>query len=233
MSINFLKELNTEKMREVFLKYTRKAFEMLPSMKNPSILDIGCGSGIPSLELAKLSNGEVIGIDIDQTALDKFKRKIESEGLSDRIKVFNRSVYNTEFPEEHFNLIWDEGVLHILNIKKGLEECNRILKSNGFLVIGETITWIKKNLEVFPKFGFKLINKFFLPEESWWREYYLPLEKKIKKLRSQFENSKGLEKLKTYEREINLVKKNPKEFDCAFYLFQKKNIRKLSELEYR
>jgi ubiquinone/menaquinone biosynthesis C-methylase UbiE len=223
MSANILEDLNTEKMREVFLKYTRKAFEMLPAMRNPSILDIGCGSGTPSLELAKLSDGEIIGIDIDQTALDKFKHKSENEGLSDRIKIFNRSVYNTEFPAESFNLIWDEGVLHILNIKKSLEECNRILKANGFLVIGETIKWIKKNLEVFPKYGFKLFNKFSLPEESWWSEYYLPLEKKIKNLRSQLKNSKELEKLKEYEEEINMVKKNPKEFDCAFYIFKKEN----------
>ena len=71
MSIDILKELNAEKMREVFLKYTRKAFEMLPKMENPCILDIGCGSGTPSIELAKLSDGEITGIDIDQAALDK------------------------------------------------------------------------------------------------------------------------------------------------------------------
>jgi ubiquinone/menaquinone biosynthesis C-methylase UbiE len=223
MSSNFLEDLNAEKMREVFLKYTRKAFEMLPFMRNPSILDIGCGSGIPSLELVKLSDGEIIGIDIDQIALDKFKHKIENERLSDRIKIFNRSVYNTEFPADSFNLIWDEGVLHLLSIKKSLEECNRILKTNGFLVIGETKKWIKKNLEVFSKYGFRLFNKFFLPEESWWREYYLPLEKKIKNLRSQLKNSLELEKLKHYEEEINIVKKNPKEFDCAFYIFKKEN----------
>lgn len=223
MSIDILKELNAEKMRNVFLKYTRKAFEMIPKMENPCILDIGCGSGTPTFELAKLSDGEITGIDIDQAALDKFKLKIEKEGLSSRIKIFNRSVYNTDFSAESFNLIWDEGVLHILNIKKSLVECNRILKPNGFLVVGEGIKWIKNNLEVFPKCGFNLINKFLLPEECWWREYYLPMEKKIKELRSKFKKSKELEKLKAYEREINIVKKSPKEFDCAFYIFQKIN----------
>jgi len=217
-----MEELNIEKIREIFLKYTRKAFQMLPSMRNLSILDIGCGSGIPTMELAKLSKGEIIGIDINQPALEKFKRKIESEGLSDLIKIFNRSIYNTKFPEERFNLIWDEGLLHILNIEKALKECNRIVKTNGFLVAGETQKWFKENLDVFPKYGFELFNHFLLPEESWWREYYLPLEKNIKKLRSQLKNSEELEKLRSYEEEINMVKKNPKEFDCAFYIFQKK-----------
>ncbi|MFX0025727.1 MAG: class I SAM-dependent methyltransferase [Candidatus Hermodarchaeota archaeon] len=223
MSLDILKELDIEKMREVFLKYTRKAFEMLPLIKNPSILDIGCGSGTLTIELARLSDGKITGIDIDQAALNRFKSKVEREGLSSRIRILNQSIYNTDFSTESFNLIWDEGVLHILNTKKSLVECNRILKLNGFLVVGEVIKWINNNLEVFPKCGFNLINKFFLPEECWWREYYLPMEKKIKELRSKFKQPKELEKLKSYESEIKMVKKNPKEFDCAFYIFQKVN----------
>jgi len=223
MSLDISNELDVEKMREVFLKYTRKTFEMLPKMENPSILDIGCGSGTPKIELAKLSDGEITGIDIDQAALDRFKLKIEKEGLSSRIRILNRSLYNTAFSAESFNLIWDEGVLHLLNIKKCLMECNRVLKPNGFLVIGEGIKWINKNLEIFPEYGFNLINKFLLPEECWWKEYYLPMEKKIKKLRSKYKNYKELKSLKLFEKEINMVKKNPKEFDCAFYIFQKVN----------
>lgn len=223
MSKDILKELNIEKLREVFLKYTRKAFEMLPNFENPCILDIGCGSGTPTIELAKLSMGKITGIDIDQVALDKFTLKIKKEDLSSRIKIFNRSVYDTQFPAESFNLIWDEGVLHILNLKKSLIECNRILKLNAFLVIGEGIKWINNNLENFPKYGFNLINKFILPEECWWREYYLPMQNKIEELRSKVKKSKELEKLIPYESEIKMVKKNPKEFDCAFYIFQKVN----------
>ena len=62
-------------VREHLNKYTRKAFQVLPKINNPTILDIGCGSGIPTLELARLSHGEILGIDIDQPALDKFTKK--------------------------------------------------------------------------------------------------------------------------------------------------------------
>lgn len=188
MSIDILKELNVEKMRKVFLKYTRKAFEMLPKMENPCILDIGCGSGTPIIELARLSDGEITGIDIDQAALDKLKFKIEKEGLSNRIIIMNRSVYNIDFSEESSNLIWDEGVIHLLNIKKNLKECYRVLKPSGFFVISEGIKWIDNNLENFSNYGFIVINKFLLPEESWWKEYYSPMEKKIKELRKKLIN---------------------------------------------
>jgi len=42
------------------LRFTRKAFHMLPRLDRPRILDIGCGQGEPTLELAKLSGGQVI-----------------------------------------------------------------------------------------------------------------------------------------------------------------------------
>jgi ubiquinone/menaquinone biosynthesis C-methylase UbiE len=221
MSIDILEALNTENMREIFLKYTRKAFEMLPKMKSPRILDIGCGTGSPTIELAKLTDGEVIGIDIDQTALYKFRLKIKKNGLTSRIKTFDYSIYNTNFPNESFDLIWDEGVIHILDVKKCLKECNRVLRSKGFLVIGETLKWIKNNLEVFPKHDFALLNKFPLPEGAWWTEYYSPLEEKIEELKLKLKGSKELKRIESHENEIAMVKSNPKEFDCGFYIFQK------------
>ena len=44
-------------VRKRLLKYTRKAFRMLSQMDKPRILDIGCGSGAPTLELSRLSQG--------------------------------------------------------------------------------------------------------------------------------------------------------------------------------
>ena len=221
MPIDILKELNADKFRKKFLKYTRKAFEMLPKTENPYILDIGCGSGIPTLELAALSNGEIVGIDIDQFALNKLNSKIIKKTLSNRIKVYNRSIYDTKFPNERFDLLWEEGVIHILNIKKCLTECNRILKLNGYLVSFETIKWVENNIETFPKYGFKLLNKFLLPEEAWWTEYYSPLEKKIKQLRIKYNGAKELKELEGHEKDIAMLKKNPQEFDCGFYIYQK------------
>ncbi len=221
MSEDILVELNNEQLREGFLKYTRKAFQMLPGIDNPRILDIGCGSGKPTMELADLSRGEIFGIDIDQDALNELDFNIERKRLSSRVKTMNCSLFETPFPDESFNIIWEEGVMHILDLKRSLKECNRLLKLNGFLVMGETIKWIRNKFEIFPKFDFKLVNHFLLPGECWWREYYEPLEKRIKELRSKYTNSKNLKKLKRHEEEIKMVKKNPKEFDCGFYIFQK------------
>ena len=79
-------------VRKRLLKYTRRAFRMLPRMDRPRILDVGCGSGVPTTELAKLSQGEVIGIDIHQPSLDRLTRKIKQAGLSDCVKALKCSM---------------------------------------------------------------------------------------------------------------------------------------------
>lgn len=87
------------------LAYTRQAFRMLPRLDAPRILDIGCGSGEVTLELARLIGGHVIGIDIDQRFLDELSDKIEREQLADRFEVVNQSLFDLDFPVESFDVI--------------------------------------------------------------------------------------------------------------------------------
>ena len=218
---DILKELNADGLRAVFLKYTKMAFESIPRIDNPRILDIGCGTGIPTLELAKLSNGKITGIDIDQDSLNKLNIKIIQEGLSDRIETFNRSVYDTKFEDETFDIIWEEGVIHLLDFKKAITECNRILKLSGYMISGEATNWADKKLKHFPKYGFKVLKQIPWAEECWWREYYAPLEKKINKLRKKYENLDDIEEIKNHLTEIEMIRRNPKGFECTTYILQK------------
>ncbi len=105
MSKDISNEINTDQFRKNFNKYTRKAFQMLPELEKPRILDIGCGSGVPTIELAKLSNGEIIGIDINQSLLDQLNRKIEEKGVSNRMKTIKCSLFEIDFPDERFDII--------------------------------------------------------------------------------------------------------------------------------
>ena len=66
MKHDFLAELDRDGLRSHFNTFTRQAFQRLPKLNRPRILDIGCGTGVPALELASLSDGEIFGIDIDE-----------------------------------------------------------------------------------------------------------------------------------------------------------------------
>jgi len=71
------RQLSRDTYRVNLLKYTRRAFETLPNMHNPQILDIGCGTGIPTLALAEMSDGQIVAVDIDQRALDVLNEKVK------------------------------------------------------------------------------------------------------------------------------------------------------------
>ncbi|MGD8506083.1 MAG: class I SAM-dependent methyltransferase [Candidatus Bathyarchaeota archaeon] len=214
-------EINQDHFRERFNKYTRRAFQMLPKLENPRILDIGCGSGVPTIELAKLSNGKMIGIDVNQSLLDKLNRKIEEEGFSSRVKTVKRSLFEIDFPDESFDIIWAEGSIWIIGFEKGLREWRRLLKPSGFLVIHDETKTVSNKLKKISGYGYKLINHFQLPEDAWWTEYYKPLEKRIKELGMRYKDTEALKILQKYQNEIDMVKRKPKEHSSAFYIMQK------------
>ncbi|MBN1802189.1 MAG: class I SAM-dependent methyltransferase [Candidatus Lokiarchaeota archaeon] len=221
MPIDFVKELNIDSLRESFLKYARKIFESLPKIEEPRILDVGCGSGAVSLELARLTKGRITSIDVDQLVLEKFLSKLVETEFSNRINIFNRSIYNTDFQAESFDIVWEEGMLHLVNAKNALKEIQKILKINGFFVALETKAWFESNLKRFSNHGFDIVVKMDLPDQCWLDEYYLPMERKIEKIILNNKFSEGLKKLKPFEDEIKMVKKNPKKFDCVYYVFKK------------
>ena len=213
--------LNIDEFRKIFLKYTRKAFQLLPKLDKPQILDVGCGTGVPTIELAKLTNGFITAMDINSKDLRKLENKIKAYGFENRIKIIHGSLLKYEFEPLNFDIIWAEGVIHIIGFKKGFKACHKILKKGGLLVLNEVIKGIKDYINQLSSFGFTLYDWFKLPDNAWWTEFYNPLELRIKKL-SEMNLNKNLRKqISRYKREINMVKSNPKYFNSAFYILQK------------
>jgi len=222
MSKDILFEINQDCFREHLNKYTIKAFQMLPKLDKPRILDIGCGSGVPTIELARLSDGEIIGIDINQSLLDKLNRRIEEEGFSNRVKTMKCSLFEIDFLDESFDIIWAEGSISIIGFERGLKEWNRLLKTNGFLVVHDEVKSISNKLEKIPNCGYKLLNYFSLPEDAWWIEYYGPMKKRIQELSIRYAEHPGiLRVLDKKKEEIEMIKKNSRNYGSVFFIMQK------------
>jgi len=215
--------MNTDVARSYLLKYTRKAFRMLPNFHNPPrILDIGCGSGVPTMELARLSGGEVIGIDIDQPALNKLIKKIREAGFSDQVQAINYSILDMSFPDESFDIIWSEGSIFVIGFKRGLQKWKRFLKPNGFMVIHDEEGSITDKLEQISSCGYDLLGYFVLGEDTWWNEYYAPLEKFIQKTGIKpGDDPKVIVELQNAQREIDMFKKHPERHRSVYFVIKK------------
>ena len=116
----------------------------LQKFKHINILDLGCGTGLISIFLSnKLGDkAKVTGIDIKDIRLNSahaLKSQFE--------KVFNRKLHcdfiNTSIldidPNQKYDLIWiEEGLHHMEPRKTVIKKIERILNTNGLLVLSET-----------------------------------------------------------------------------------------------
>lgn len=217
-----LYETHKEYLRENLTKYTRKAFQMIPEFDNPRILDVGCGRGVPTMELARLSNGQITGLDINQTFLDELTKKIKDAGLSNRVRTMRCSMLEMDFPDESFDLIWAEGSIWRIGFERGLKEWRRFLKRNGFLVVHDEIDDLAKKLKRIPSSGYKLLGHFIVSSDAWRLEYYGPLERLIQDVRAEHtDDPKALDLFDKDQREVEKFKTNPKMYDSVFLMMQK------------
>ena len=211
--------LGIEELRTRILAHTRKAYALLQLPERARILDIGCGRGLQTVELARLSEGDIVGIDIDNSALSQLRQRVEREDLSTRITVVSRSLYESGFADESFDLLWEEGVLHLLDASKSFRECHRVLKTGGLLVMHETISWFEGVKNILPGFGFRHVVDHLLPKHYWWTEYGAPLEERIRLYREAAGGAVESGDLAPYEQEVIMIKADP--MACGFFVIQK------------
>ncbi len=222
--MNIEAQLQTQKdrIRKRLLKYTRKAFRVLPQLDKPRILDIGCGSGVPTIELARLTDGVITGIDIDAAMLDRLQKKIEKTGLSERVGTIKCSVTDIKFPDENFDLIWAEGSIHAIGFTQGLREWKRFLKPGGYLAIHDERGNLKKKLEQISICGYELLGYFELNIDVWWAEYFAPMEEFINRTSNRYAGNNEVDKaLHKEQMEIDNFKKNPERNSSVFFILKR------------
>ena len=211
-----------ERIRESLLKYTRQAYDMLPPLDKPRVLDIGCGSGVPTLELAGLTQGKVTGIDIDREALERLRKKIEKAGLSDRVEALYGSAADIKFADASFDLIWSEGCIHIIGFERGLHEWKRLLKSGGYMVLHDESIGLEEKLNQIPACGYVLLGYFELDKDVWWDEYFGPVERFISSVRNEYAgDDQTLDILKSEQMEIDNFSKYPERYCSVFFVLRR------------
>ncbi|MFZ2053979.1 MAG: class I SAM-dependent methyltransferase [Candidatus Aminicenantales bacterium] len=213
-----------DRLRKRLLKYLRNAYRTLPPLDKPRILDIGCGSGVPTVELAMLSGGQVIGLDIDSPLVERLQKKIKKAGLSNQVTALKCSMFEMDFPAESFDLIWAEGSIARIGFSAGLREWRRLLKPGGFLVVHDEEGNLKEKMSQIPIQGYDLLHSFILDEKTWWDEYFAPLERKIRETRTKrAAGPKVAALLDADQREVEMARRDPSRCRSVYFVMKKKN----------
>ena len=222
---------------------TTKAFSLLPQLpSNPQILDLGCGPGMQTVQLAKLTSGLITAVDIHQPYLAQLKQALEAEELDDQVKPLEADMADLPFPADSFDLIWAEGSAYILEFGNALRKWRPLLKHPGYLVVSE-VSWIRHNppqsaidfwqdeyphlqsveanLALAKTRNYLPLGHYLMPATAWWQNYYTPIEERLPQLKAKYaENADALEVLNSHQQEIELYRHYSDYYGYVFYVLQ-------------
>ncbi len=230
---------------------TRRALALLKNLPaEPLILDIGCGPGLQTLDLARYTKGKVVAVDTHQPFLEQLQKRAQAAALSGRITTANESMFALPFPAHSFDLLWSEGAIYIIGFEQGLRAWRRLLRSpepasgkpGGYLAVTE-ISWLKpnppqavaqywkaeypgmrgihENLERLRASGYHEIGHFTLPPTAWWTDYYTPIETRLPSLREKYgDDPEARALLDATQTEIDFYREYSDWYGYVFYVMQ-------------
>jgi len=93
-----------------------------------TLLDVGCGTGIATRQLAQRMS-DVSGCDVDSKMIET------AQGYKDSIKYYVCPTEKMSFESQMFDAITSFGAFHLFCDEKSISEIKRVLKSGGFFII--------------------------------------------------------------------------------------------------
>ena len=107
----------------------------LATAPGAAALEVGCGSGLMSVELARIGFS-VTATDSSSQMVETARTVVAEHGLTDRVTLDQADVHRLPFPDGHFALIAALGVLPWLHdAQAGLRELARVLAPGGVIIL--------------------------------------------------------------------------------------------------
>ncbi len=102
-----------------------------------TVLDLGCGWGLTTADLAERSEVNVVGMDISPTMVENARANLP-ERLRDRVQFVQNSPDSIELPDRSVDIVFTQcAMMWMADVPSVLSECQRVLKPNGRLAMIE------------------------------------------------------------------------------------------------
>jgi ubiquinone/menaquinone biosynthesis C-methylase UbiE len=221
---------------------TRKALAMIPDLpERPAILDIGCGTGAQTLILAEQTRGYITAVDFHPPYLEILKKRAKTRGLDPYITTMEADMNELAFPNESFDLIWSEGAIYIMGFANALQKLTPMLKPGCCMMMSEIVYFcddcpeelttffkqecpdmmnIKQNLRMIESTGYRVIDHFSLPEQTWWDSYYTHLDQRVKLFENQALSDEQRSFLELTRQEIDLFRRFGTMYGYEYFIVQ-------------
>jgi SAM-dependent methyltransferase len=118
-------------------------FEVLDTVQLPTngvAVDVGCGEGRDSIELARRFGLRVYGVDPLPRHIELSSGLARAEGLSDAVDFRLGSAEDLPLPDDTADLVWCKEVLMFTELDRAFGEFVRILRPHGIGCVYQVLT---------------------------------------------------------------------------------------------
>ncbi|MBO7263047.1 MAG: bifunctional demethylmenaquinone methyltransferase/2-methoxy-6-polyprenyl-1,4-benzoquinol methylase UbiE [Alistipes sp.] len=132
--LNHIMSLNIDRV------WRRRVMRIVRRSKAHKIMDVATGTGDLAIAMAKrVDRTQILGVDLSEEMLAVARRKVEKQGLEERIMLEKGDAENLDMvTTESIDAVTVAfGVRNFENIERGLSEIYRTLKQGGKLVVLE------------------------------------------------------------------------------------------------
>ncbi len=101
------------------------------------VLEVACGTGTTSIDIARAYGCHVEAVDLDENALAVARKRAQEAGLAEKIAFQQATAMALPFADESFDVLINEGMLTVLppaGKAKCIQEYLRVLKPDGVLL---------------------------------------------------------------------------------------------------
>lgn len=187
------------------LDATARALFAIPEVPHrPRILDLGCGPGAQTLDLARLlPDARITAVDLHQPYLDQLAQSALEAGFADRVTTVLGDLRDPPH-DELVDVIWAEGSAYVLGFEAALTSWPALLRRGGAIALTDLVQleaplppraaarWgaeyadlqtVETRCAQVARASLVLHDAFVLDAEAAWRPYYDPLRARIDALR--------------------------------------------------
>ncbi|MGE4503707.1 MAG: MerR family transcriptional regulator [Desulfovibrionaceae bacterium] len=225
---------------------TARALALLPPLpENPRILEIGCGTGGTTLDLAALPGARVTATDVHQPFLDTLSAKLIKAGAGN-VEVRRADMAALPFGPGTFDLVWAESCVFIMGYENALRSWAGLLSGAGLVVLSD-LSWLVPAAEAAPeardfwaegypgmllveehaeaalRAGYELLGSFVQPLSD-WEAIHAPLrERGLGRLASEHPGDPQASALVAATvQEMDLLQRRADQYGHVFYALRRK-----------
>ncbi|MEM7077074.1 MAG: class I SAM-dependent methyltransferase [Pseudomonadota bacterium] len=222
---------------------TLRALRCIDLPRQPQILDVGCGPGAQTVDLAlACEDAQLHAVDVQPVMLEDARRRVVAAGVAERVALSRQDMAQMDFAPGQFDLIWSEGAMYIMGVSAALQAWREFLAADGFVAYTDCV-WLQDDIpdEIhswwmanYPQMvdvagsvarleeaDYRCVEHFVLPPTAWWDPYYTPMSSNLKRLREDYaRDQERLAALEICQEEIDMYARFGDLYSYAFFIGQ-------------